>query len=153
VAWVDAKQIREMGVDAEQVIRGYIEAINAHDEAKVASYLTDDFVENFANAPSLGRQQYVEHMKDFFQAFSDFNYYVENVSVDSNQVSVNMRVSGTHDGPLPGTPPIPPTGNNFSVPDKLIVTLRGDRLAELRLESPANGGPGEALKQLGLHSS
>ncbi len=140
-------------MDAKQVVRGYIEAINAHDEVKIFGYLADDFVERFPQAPTLSRQAYMAHIKDFFQAFSDFNYHIENLTGDGNQMSVDVRVSGTHDGPLPGTPPIPPTGKKFSVPDKMILTLRGDKLAAMRLESPADGGPGEALKQLGLHSA
>ena len=138
---------------AERVVHGFIGAINAHDEAKISGYLADDFVECFPQAPALNRQAYIEHIKAFFQAFSDFNYDIENVTGDGNQMSVDMRVSGTHDGPLPGTPPIPPTGKKFSVLDKMILTLRGDKLATLRLDSPADGGPDEALKQLGLHST
>ena len=141
-------------MNAEQTVREYYEAINAHDVIRAASYLTDDFVENnFPGAPPITKQQSIEHNRGFFQAFSDFHFAIEDLTVQGNQVTVILRVTGTHDGLLPGTPPFPPTGKKFSVPDKLIITMNGDKLAAIRCESPADGGPAQAFKQLGIQPS
>lgn len=140
-------------MNAEQIVREYYEAINAHDTIRAASYLTEDFVENFPNTPPITKQQSIDHNRGFFQAFSDFHFAIEDLTVQGNQVTVILRVTGTHDGVLPGTPPLPPTGKKFSVPDKLIITMKGDRLAAIRFESPADGGPAQAFKQLGIQPS
>ena len=143
-------------MNAEQVVRGYFEAMNAHDAIQVASYLTDDYVESdfLPQAPPSNKQQTTENNTGVFQAFPDINFHIQKVAVHGDQVSVEVHVTGTHNGTLtlPGMPPIPATGRKFSVPDKVVFTMRGDQIAAQRFESPANGGPAEAFKQLGIQA-
>ena len=141
-------------MNAEQVIRGYFEAMNAHDAIKAASYMTDDYVESdfLPQAPPNNKQQTTENNKGVFQAFPDINFQIQKVTVQGDQGSAEIHVSATHRGTLtlPGLPPIPATGKKFSVPDKVAFTVRGDKIASQRFESPANGGPAEAFRQLGI---
>lgn len=51
---------------------------------------------------------------------------------------------------MPGMPSLPPTGKKVSVPDKFIVTVQGDKVSHLQVDSPADGGIPAMLGQLGV---
>ena len=75
--------------------------------------------------------------------------------MNGNQATVNVELSGTNTGtlslPLPGMPGmIPATGKKTSVPDTLIVTVEGDKVSHLQIDSPAGGGLPALLAQLGV---
>ncbi len=139
-------------MNAEQVVRKYFDGMNVHDANRLATTMTDDYIESgfLPNLPPSNKQQSIENNKGFFQAFPDINFQIESMAVQGDQVTANMRVSGTHKGTLQGPHPVPATGKRFSVPDKVVMTIRGARVAAFRFESPANGGPAEAFKQIGV---
>ncbi len=144
-------------MNAVQVVRDYFEAMNAHDAIKAASYMTDDYVESdfLPQVPPNNKQQTVKTNTGLFQAFPDIHFNIQQMTEQDDQVIVETQVTGTHKGPLttiPGMPPIPAPGKKFSVPDKLVFTMRGNRIAAQRFESPTNGGPAEAFKQLGIQA-
>jgi hypothetical protein len=74
--------------------------------------------------------------------------------LNGNQATVKAQWSGTQTGPLslpvPGMATVPPTGKKASVKDTYVVTVQGDKVAHLRVESPADGGIPAALAQLGV---
>ncbi len=140
-----------------QVVRDYFEAMNAHDATKAASYMTDDYIESdfLPQAPPNNKQQTIKTNTGLFQAFPDIHFNIQRTAAQGDQVIVETQVTATHKGPLatiPGMPPIPATGKKFSVPDKLVFTMRRDKIAAQRFESPTNGGPAEAFKQLGIQA-
>ena len=45
---------------------------------------------------------------------------------------------------------IPVTGKEVSVKDTYIITVEGDRVSHLQVDSPADGGLPAALAQLGV---
>ncbi len=141
-------------MSAEQVVRTLIDAFNAHDLEKAFGYLADDFtVSGFGPEPR-GRKAAVAQMRHQIGAILDWKFTIEDLVVNGNEVTVDVMITGTHTRPLavgvPGTGPIAPTGRNFAFPDKLTYTVRGDKISSLRIESPANGGPMEMLRQLGV---
>jgi len=86
-------------------------------------------------------------------AFPDLKFEVENVTVNGNQARVNALVSGTNTGPLnlpmPGMPTnMPPTGKKVSAKDTFVVTVEGDKVSHLLVDSPADGGLPALLAQL-----
>ena len=86
-------------------------------------------------------------------AFPDLKFEVENVTVNGNQARVNALVSGTNTGPLnlpmPGMPTnMPPTGKKVSTKDTFVVTVEGDKVSHLLVDSPADGGLPALLAQL-----
>jgi predicted ester cyclase len=87
-------------------------------------------------------------------AFPDIKFNVQKVTVKGNQATVDAIWSGTNTGafnlPIPGMAPIPPTGKKVSVKDSYIVTVKGDKVSHLRVESPADGGIPAALAQIGI---
>jgi len=51
---------------------------------------------------------------------------------------------------MPGMPSIPPTGKGVSVKDTYIVTVEGDKVSRLEVDSPSDGGIPAALAQIGV---
>ena len=89
-------------------------------------------------------------------AFPDLKFEVEQVTVNGNQATVNTQVSGTNTGPLslpmPGMPSnMPPTGKKASAKDIFVVTVEGDKVSHLQVDSPAGGGLPALLAQLGVN--
>ena len=87
-------------------------------------------------------------------AFPDLKFEVEQVTVNGNQATVKTQWGGTQSGALdmgmPGMPAIPPTGKKVSVKDTYIVTVEGDKVSHLQVDSPADGGIPAMLAQLGV---
>ena len=86
-------------------------------------------------------------------AFPDLKFDIQNVTVDGDVATVQAIWSGTHNGPLnmpiPGMPSIPPTGKQVSVKDLYIVTVEGDKVSRIEVDSPPDGGIPAALGQIG----
>jgi predicted ester cyclase len=87
-------------------------------------------------------------------AFPDLKFEVEQVTVNGNQATVKATWGGTQTGALdmgmPGMPAVPPTGKKVSVKDTYIVTVQGDKVSHLHVDSPADGGIPAVLAQLGV---
>ena len=86
-------------------------------------------------------------------AFPDLKFEVQEVTVNGNQATVKAQWGGTQTGPLslmPGMPTVPPTGKKVSVKDTYIITVQGDKVSHMTVESPADGGIPAALAQLGV---
>src|SRR6266545_4774457 len=88
-------------------------------------------------------------------AFPDLKFEVEQVTVNGNQATVKAQISGTNTGPLslpmPGMPSnVPPTGKKVSAKDVFVVTVEGDKVSHLQVDSPADGGLPAILAQLGV---
>ena len=93
-------------------------------------------------------------MSGLTAAFPDLKFNVQEVTVNGNQVTVKAQWSGTNTGPLslpmPGVPTIPATGKKVSVKDTYIVTVQGDKVSHLQVESPTDGGIPGAIAQMGV---
>ncbi len=87
-------------------------------------------------------------------AFPDLQMHVDKVTVNGNQAKVDATWSGTNTGslalPMPGIPSMPPTGKKVNVKDSYLVTVDGDKVSRMDVQSPANGGIPGALAQLGM---
>ena len=87
-------------------------------------------------------------------AMPDLKWNVDSVSVSGNKATIKSTWSGTQTGKLdlgmPGMSALPPTGKKVSVKDDYIVTVQGDKVSHLEVNSPANGGIPGALAQLGM---
>jgi predicted ester cyclase len=87
-------------------------------------------------------------------AFPDFKIDIQQVTLNGNQATVKVMWGGTNTGPLnlgiPGMPSMPATGKKVSVKDSYIVTVQGDKVSHMEVNSPADGGIPAALMQLGV---
>ncbi|MDR3576871.1 MAG: ester cyclase [Anaerolineaceae bacterium] len=87
-------------------------------------------------------------------AMPDIKTEVQQLTVNGNQATVKLRWSGTQTAPLslpiPGMPTVPATGKKVSVMDGFLLTIEGDKVSKMVVESPADGGIPAALAQMGV---
>lgn len=140
-------------MDAEQIARDIV--VNMGDEAKVKSMLAPGAMASGGVLPMpMPAADAFNMIAGLKAGFPDLKFEPREVKVNGNQVTVKAQVSGTHTGalqlPMPGMPSIPPTGKKVSVPDAYVITVEGDKVTELHVDSPANGGVPAMLAQLGV---
>src|SRR5215216_2640875 len=142
-------------MSVEQVARDLITMMT--DEEKTAANLTPDAMASGGvlpqPMPALEAFKLIAGLKN---AFPDLKFEVEDVTVNGNQATVKTQVSGTNTGPLslpmPGMPSnMPPTGKKASAKDVFMVTVDGDKVSHLQVDSPPGGGLPALLAQLGVN--
>ena len=140
-------------MNVEQIARDFITKMNDVDAAE--SYLTPDAVAAGGVLPQpIPAKEALRLMSALNTAFPDLKFDIQNVTVDGDRATVQAIWSGTNNGPLnmslPGMPGIPPTGKQVSVKDTYIVTVQGDKVSRIEVNSPPDGGIPAALGQIGV---
>jgi len=140
-------------MSVEQVARDFIAKMD--DESATKSYLTPDAVAAGGVLPQpMPASEALKMMGALKTAFPDLKFDIQNVTVKGNQATVQAKWSGTNKGPLnmplPGLKSIPPTGKHISVKDTYIVTVQGDKVSRIEVDSPPDGGIPAALSQIGV---
>jgi hypothetical protein len=141
-------------MSVEQIARDFITKMN---DAKAAeSYLTPDAVSAGGVLPQpIPAREAIGLLSALNTAFPDLKFDIQNVTVKGDQATVEAVWSGTNSGPLnmpfPGMQNIPPTGKGVSVKDTYIITVRGDKVSRLEVDSPPDGGIPAALGQIGVN--
>ena len=140
-------------MSVEQIARDFITKMNDVDAAE--SYLTPDAVAAGGVLPQpIPAREAIGLLTALTTAFPDLRFDVQDVTVNGNQATVQAVWSGTNSGPLnmpfPGMQNIPPTGKQVSVKDTYIVTVEGDKVSRLDVDSPPDGGIPAALGQIGV---
>ena len=79
-------------------------------------------------------------------AFPDLAVSVAELIAEGNRVAARWSFSGTHNGELPGDPPLPPTGKRVSVNIMSIHRLASGKIAESWVVFDAMG----MMQQLGV---
>ena len=140
-------------MSVEQVAREVVS--NMTDEAKVKPLLAPNAMSSGGVLPQpIPMSESIKMIGALKTAFPDLKFDIEQVTVNGNQATVKAKWSGTNTGPvafpIPGMPSIPATGKKVSVKDAYVVTVEGDKVTHMRVESPADGGMPAALAQLGV---
>ena len=140
-------------MNVEQIASDFITKMN--DVKAAESYLTADAVAAGGVLPQpIPAKEAISILSALNTAFPDLKFDVQNVTAKGNQATVQAIWSGTNTGllnmPLPGMPSIPPTGKQVSVKDTYIVTVEGDKVSRLEVDSPPDGGIPAALGQIGV---
>ena len=135
----------------EQVARDFITMMT--DPEKTKAHLTTDAVVGGGILPQpIPAMEAINIISALKTAFPDLQFEVEQVTVNGDQATVKAHWGGTQSGALslPGMPSVPPTGKKVSVKDTYVVTVQGDKVSHLHVDSPADGGIPGALAQLGV---
>ena len=140
-------------MNVEQIASDFITKMN--DVNVVELYLTPDAVAAGGVLPQpIPAKEAISILSALKTAFPDLKFDVQNVTANGNQATVQAIWSGTNEGPLnlpmPGIPSIPPTGKQVSVKDTYLVTVQGDKVSRLEVNSPPDGGIPAALDQIGI---
>ncbi len=138
-------------MNVEQIARDFITMMNDVDAAE--SYLTPDAVAAGGVLPQpIPAKEAIRLMSALNSAFPDLKFDIQNVTVEGNQATVQAVWSGTNNGDLNmlGMPSVPATGKQVSVKDTYIVTVQGDKVSRIEVDSPPDGGIPAALGQIGV---
>ena len=140
-------------MSVEQVARDLVS--NMSNDEKVKTMVTADAMASGGVLPQpIPVMEAMKLMAGLTTAFPDLKFDIQQVTVNGNQATVKAQWSGTQTGalslPMPGMPSIPPTGKKVSVKDAYVITVQGDKVSHMRVESPADGGIPAALAQLGV---
>jgi len=140
-------------MSVEQIARDFITKLNDVNAAE--SYLMPDAVSAGGVLPQpIPAKEAISILSALNTAFPDLKFDVQNVTAKGNQATVQAIWSGTNKGPLnlpmPGVPSLPPTGKQVSVKDTYIVTVQGDKVSRIEVDSPSDGGIPAALAQIGV---
>jgi steroid delta-isomerase-like uncharacterized protein len=97
----------------KQLIRRFLQRVNAGDLAVVDEFISEDFVEH-EEIPGLpATKAGVRQMFEMFQAaFADAQFVVDDVIADGDIVSVRAHLTGRHRAEFMG---VPASDNNISV--------------------------------------
>ncbi|HEY2296394.1 MAG TPA: nuclear transport factor 2 family protein [Jatrophihabitans sp.] len=84
-----------------ETVEAYLEALNAHDADRVASWVARDFVNEHTAKGAVsrrGRASYRAALDGFLAAFADLHYEVENFIVDGPNCAVAYRFTAEMNG-------------------------------------------------------
>jgi predicted ester cyclase len=140
-------------MSVEQIARDLV--ANMSNAEKMKAMVTADAMASGGVLPQpIPVMEAMKVMAGLMAAFPDLKFDIQQVTVNGNQATVKAQWGGTHSGllslPMPGMPPIPPTGKKVSVKDTYVITVQGDKVSHMTVESPADGGIPAALAQLGV---
>jgi predicted ester cyclase len=140
-------------MSVEQVARDLVS--NMNNAEKMKTMVTVDAMASGGVLPqAVPVMEAMKVMAGLTIAFPDLKFDIQQVTVNGNQATVKALWRGTNTGPLslpmPGMPTIPATGKRVSVKDTYIVTVQGDKVSHMQVESPADGGIPGAMAQLGV---
>lgn len=141
-------------MSVEQVARDFVSHMN--NTEKIKAMTTEDAMASGGVLPQpIPMMEAMKVMHGLTTAFPDLKFDIQQVMVNGDQAAVNAVWSGQNTGPLslpmPGMPTMPATGKNVSVKDTYIVTVQGDKVSHIQVESPPDGGIPAALVQLGAN--
>lgn len=138
-------------MSVEQVARDLVS--NMTNPEKVKAMVTADAMASGGVLPQpIPVMEAMKIVAGLTAAFPDFKIDIQQVTVNGDQARVTAQWGGTQSGTwsLPGMPAIPPTGKKVSVKDAYVVTVQGDKVSHMTVESPADGGIPAAVAQLGV---
>jgi hypothetical protein len=140
-------------MSVDQVARDFVNGMSDMEEMK--RLIAPDAVASGGVLPQpIPAMEALKLISGLTNAFPDLKFDVQQVMVNGDQATVTALWGGTQSGslslPMPGMPPIPPTGKKVSVQDKYILTVKGDKITRMHVESPDGGGIPGVLAQLGV---
>jgi predicted ester cyclase len=140
-------------MSVEQVARDFVSSMNNVDKMK--SMVAPDAMASGGMLPQpMPVMESMQAMSGLTTAFPDLMMEVQGVTVNGDQATVRVHMSGTNTGAfntgVPGVPTVPATGKKVSAQDAFVVTVQGDKVTALRIDSPADGGLPAILAQMGV---
>ena len=88
-----------------ELVRWAFDVLNQHDVSPLRRFWTDDTVERFPDRTCRGADEIAKYFEDTFAAIPDFHMEVKAIAEQGDDVFVQWRLTGTHDGPLLGIAP------------------------------------------------
>ncbi len=140
-------------MSATETVKAFSSALEAHDFAKVATYLSDDFVLSGPTPQPVGKNEFIGIQSAFMTAFPDWAFNLGSLEEHGDKVQATVQITGTHTAALvmPGMPPIPATNKKIALPqERLEFTFKHGKIASLASDGVPGGGIPGALQQIGV---
>ncbi|MFH0917301.1 MAG: ester cyclase [bacterium] len=109
----------------------YMEAMNAHDHARMSSYHAEGFQFMAPGMPGPGGEAaHRAYMEQNWTAFPDLTFQTTQTIADGDYVVENWIGTGTHDGPLamPTGDSVPATGRTGTVPGSDTIEFKDGKM-------------------------
>ena len=114
----------------EDFVHDVFQTLNAGEVDVFASVLAPDCDFVVPGFSARGPEKTAEWLRGFLTACPDLRYEVLAIAGEGDVVATELRVRGTHTGPLQGpVGEVQPTGRAFDVPAANIWRVRADRIA------------------------
>ena len=130
----------------------FLEALNAHDVAKISANLAEDVTYWEANLPQSikGRKAVENHYRENWKSFPDASIKFLTSVEGGDRIASEGVWTATHKGPInvPGQPPIPPTGKRVEGKFASVARVERGKIKELNIYYDNL----QMLAQLGLMS-
>jgi steroid delta-isomerase-like uncharacterized protein len=100
------------GVSNGELVRWSFEALNREDVEALRQFWTDATVERFPDRTCRGAEEIAAYFEDALASLPDWHMDIVGLAEDGDDVFVQWRLTGTHEGPLLG---IAPTGKRVAI--------------------------------------
>ena len=110
------------------LIHDLLEAINAHDVARVAHFHAVDYEGLDVSSATLrqGREGVCEELSEWWSAFPDLHFTIQDVVVQPGRLAFLWTAQGIHEGVFLR---VPPTGRRIEVCGVSLLTLQHGKIA------------------------
>jgi steroid delta-isomerase-like uncharacterized protein len=95
-----------------ELIRWAFDMLNQHTVEPLRQFWTEDTVERFPDRTCRGADEIAAYFEDTFAALPDFHIEILALAAQDDDVFVQWRITGTHEGTLLG---IEPTGKRIAL--------------------------------------
>jgi predicted ester cyclase len=145
-------------MSAMDVVKEGLAATEAGDFGKLEGMVADDFAMTGPVPMPVGKREFIGLMMAMLKAMPDWKFNAADFKENGDQVTVPLRITGTHTGelqlPMPGMPAIAATGTKVSLPaEPSTFTVKNGKLTQLEVASTPGGGVMGILSQLGVDMS
>jgi predicted ester cyclase len=145
-------------MSAMDVVKEGLAATEAGDFGKLEGMVADDFAMPGPVPMPVGKREFIGLMMAMLKAMPDWRFNAADFKENGDQVTVPLRITGTHTGelqlPMPGMPAIAATGTKVSLPaEPSTFTVKNGKLTKLEVASTPGGGVMGILSQLGVDMS
>jgi hypothetical protein len=137
-----------------ETVTALLQAIEAEQWSKAASYLTEDFTFSGAVPQPITGEQWLGVHRAMAAAFSNFSFNFRDAREENGKVLGTVQLVADHTSelrlPIPGIPAIPATGKHISLPaEPVVISFRDEKLVNYEVKSVPDSGVPSILKQIG----
>jgi len=121
-------------MEPKQLVRRYIDALNAQDWDALADRVAEDMVRHSCATPDLTittRSQFLRFAQENAAVFSDLWHEIEMILAEGDLVACYLRLTGTQTGPIG---PFPSLGRRVDMPFVAFLRVSQERVEEMWVE-------------------
>jgi len=142
-------------MNAVDIVKTGLAAVEANDFNKLDSMLTDDMVFAGPVPEPVGKREFIGLQSMLVAAMPDWKFNPADFKENGNTVTVMLQVSGTQTNelslPMPGMPKIPASNKHVSLPkEPSTFTVKDGKISRLDIAPTPGGGLMGILSQLGV---